>query len=654
MGRHSEMQWNDLIGAHLGQYEIIEELGRGASARVYKAYQEAMQRYVAVKVLGNDADDRAAFVRRFEREAEVVAQLNHPNIVAVYDTGEADGLVYLVMQCVNGGTFRQRMGQAVSVDVACSAAFQVARALQHAHARGIIHRDVKPSNMLIDSDDNNRILLTDFGIAKLQGMRRLTKSGTTIGTAEYMSPEQAEGREVDGRADIYSLGCVLYEALAGRAPFVGSTPVSVLYQQVHTRPDYIRALNPQVPRELARVLEVALAKPPEDRFESAEAFAGALQPFTIGFDRGTAPGYVRRPTVTGPLPPSLPLTPPQVPGLTAAPGESDAPDAFPQGQLHGLGTEGLDALFPDDPEAKMAWRDTPPVMPSDAPTAPSASAMDYASPLGYGDPVTLPPRTRITTGPRPTIPLKALSAQPLHAGPPAISREDDEVAEIEAQPTVELPPLRPAAAPARRAVRAALSPRPLRQDAPRRPRHRGAGLMLNRSWTRAAIVLAALAALGLLWVGARAAASQFGHPKVAARPTATATITPTAAPTLTPTPVHTPTPTAQQIADAQAAASFKAITLAPGQDGACSNATTSFTTAQSISVNMCVAQSARGGNVTIQLRQSGNVLNTLANGVYVNPGYWYSWTTHSLSAGSYDVLVRYNNATAADISFTVA
>src|SRR5690348_12183582 len=205
VGRQSAMQWNDLIGARLGQYESIEELGRGASARVYKAYQESMQRYVAVKVLGNDAEDRAAFVRRFEREAEVVAQLNHPNIVAVYDSGEADGLVYLVMQCVNGGTFRQRMGQAVGVDIACSAAFQVARALQHAHSRGVVHRDVKPSNMLIDSDDNNRILLTDFGIAKLAGMRGLTKSGTTIGTAEYMSPEQAEGREVDGRADIYSL-----------------------------------------------------------------------------------------------------------------------------------------------------------------------------------------------------------------------------------------------------------------------------------------------------------------------------------------------------------------------------------------------------------------------------------------------------------------
>ncbi|HEV2236664.1 MAG TPA: protein kinase, partial [Ktedonobacterales bacterium] len=593
------MQWNDLIGARLGQYEIVEELGRGASARVYKAYQESMQRYVAVKVLGNDAEDRAGFVRRFEREAEVVAQLNHPNIVAVYDSGEADGLVYLVMQCVNGGTFRQRMGQAVGVDVACSAAFQVARALQHAHSRGIVHRDVKPSNMLIDSDDNNRILLTDFGIAKLAGIRGLTKSGTTIGTAEYMSPEQAEGREVDGRADIYSLGCVLYESLAGRAPFVGSTPVSVLYQQVHTRPDYIRALNPQVPRELARVLEMALAKQPEDRFDTAEGFAQALQPFTIGFDRGTQPGFGRQTPPSGRLPGAASVTPPPVPGFGDPPSGPLPPMAgFAQAPLHGLGSEGLDALFPDDPEAKLAYRPTPPPAAAfDAPTAPGAPL------VGYPEPTTLPPRRPVAfTGPRPTIPLKALDSQPLGVAPAPQPAAD--LAALEDLPTAALPPLEPPArhraAPRAAAVTAAPPRRPIRFDPPRRPRRAALLPTSGRSWTRAAVTLTVLAALGIVWLGAHAVASRSAQPPihVAARPTATATLAPTAAPTTAPTPATTPTPSPQQIADAQAAAAFRAITVTAQPDNGCATTTTTFTTSQSINVNICVAQSARSGLMT--------------------------------------------------------
>ena len=158
----------------------------------------------------------------------------------------------------------------------------MAYALHHAHVRGIIHRDVKPSNMLVSAEDARHLLLSDFGIAKLQGMRGLTKSGTTIGTPEYMSPEQAEGKEIDPRADVYSLGCVLYEALSGRPPFIGATPVSVLYQQVHSRPAYLRGLNADVPRELSRLLDQALAKRPEERFGTAERFAEALLPFAEG------------------------------------------------------------------------------------------------------------------------------------------------------------------------------------------------------------------------------------------------------------------------------------------------------------------------------------------------------------------------------------
>ena len=414
------MGWNDLIGRQIGPYEIIDELGRGGSARVFRAYQEPLQRYVAIKVLLNDAEDRLGFVSRFARELEAVAKLQHPNIVEVYEAGELEDLVYLVMQCVNGGTFRQRLGRPLPIHESCSTVIQVAQALQHAHARGIVHRDVKPSNMLIDSDNDGRVLLTDFGIAKLAGMRGLTKSGMTIGTPESMAPEQAEGREIDARADVYSLGCVLYEALAGRAPFVGAAPVSVLYQQVHVKPDYIRVHNPEVPRELARIVEIALAKQPEQRFISADSLAWALHPFTAAPTRGSSglpvAGVALHDEVAGGL------------DLRTGPRADAPPSPVPTDQLplgsgllaeqpvrarltQGLGVEGLDALFPDDPEAKAARSE-------------NRSGPLYDVPSGYlpgaslltGAPLTgsrlSEPMGSESVGPRPTVPLASWQPGP--------------------------------------------------------------------------------------------------------------------------------------------------------------------------------------------------------------------------------------------------
>ncbi len=702
------MQWNDLIGAHVGPYEIIEELGRGGSARVYKAYQAAMHRYVAIKVLANDSEDQVGFVRRFAREVEVVAQLNHPNIVAVYDSGEVEDLVYLVMQCVNGGTFRQRLGQPLAVATACGAAHQVARALQHAHSRGIIHRDVKPSNMLIDSEDNNRILLTDFGIAKLQGMRGLTKSGTTIGTPEYMAPEQAEGREIDGRADVYSLGCVLYEALAGRSPFVGSTAVSVLYQQVHARPDYIRALNPQVPRELARVLEMALAKRPEDRFDSAEGFAYALQQFTGGDEGGsdiipprgaTAPRWGASTDLgaggTGQASagriPELGLDKSGVAGFAGAP-------------VMGPGLRGLGALFPDDPEAHAARSAQGPAGRFDAgrrsgATRPGGVRGSRLPPSGATPPPGAPDSG---AGPRPTIPLKAFNLPARDTMTPPLSLPlspsgqldlDALMTDVDEIPTITMPPVQSAEAaqgtppealalahgrerlpgashedgrdgwpPAEVPPKSNGSPgsptpvwRPdVRDLAPNRSRRlplRGKGLALV-----AALVAVALLAVGTLtWIGAhRVSADLRTHP--VAHPTATATTIPTMTPTAvsSPTPAATATPTQQQLADAQAAAAFRAISVSPNADGARANNTTTFTSSQSIHVNLCIAQSAPSGAFSIVVRQGGTTVLTLARNQSALPNHWYSYLTYSLAAGSYDVLVTFNGGTAADLLITVS
>jgi serine/threonine protein kinase len=249
------MEWSNLIGRSLGdnsEYEIIAELGRGGSSHNYRAWDRVGEREVAVKVIPNDAGDRQGFARRFEREVQAFAQLHHPNIVEVYGNGETDELVYLVMQRITGGTLHARLGRPLPISEAAEAIIQMAQALHHAHQHGVIHRDVKPANMLVDEVNPRRLLLTDFGIAKIEGMRGLTATAKTIGTPEYMAPEQAEGRDVDHRADIYALGCVLYEALTGRPPFVGPKPVAVLYQQVHVRPPYLRGLNPQVPRDPVR------------------------------------------------------------------------------------------------------------------------------------------------------------------------------------------------------------------------------------------------------------------------------------------------------------------------------------------------------------------------------------------------------------------
>ncbi len=276
------MRWNELPGRRFGPYEILAEVGRGGTSRVYQAFDHNQLSEVAFKVIPNDADDRVAFIQRFIRETEIIRKLNHPNIVPVYDAGETDEFVYQAMKLVRGATLRLRALERMSAQIAAQYMIQAANALHHAHLQGIVHRDVKPSNMLLPNEDPSRLLLTDFGTAKILGARGPTKTGATIGTPEYMSPEQAEGREVDQRSDIYSLGCTLYEALAGRPPFVGATPLSVMYQQVHAQPTYIRTYNNSVPREMWNVLRTCLAKRPEDRYGSAKQLAEDLLPFAEG------------------------------------------------------------------------------------------------------------------------------------------------------------------------------------------------------------------------------------------------------------------------------------------------------------------------------------------------------------------------------------
>ncbi len=372
------MRWNDLPGRRFGPYEILEEVGHGGTSRVYRAYDHNQSREVAFKIIPNDADDRVAFIQRFIRETEIVFKLSHPNIVPIYDAGETDEFVYQAMRFVKGVTLRRRAAHRMNAQEAAQYMIQAANALHHAHLQGIIHRDVKPSNMLLPDDDPTRLLLTDFGTAKILGARGPTKTGATIGTPEYMSPEQAEGREVDQRSDIYSLGCTLYEALAGRPPFVGATPVSVLYQQVHAQPTYIRSYNSAVPRELWNVLRMCLAKRPEDRYGSAERLAEDLYPFAEGLIQPT-PAPWRAPA-TG----RLPLDPQERPTNRTLRAQPSNP-------------------FDGGPQA------TPQVTPLPAPYTPSAAPIIPNQPSQQAERM---PGGQFDFGPRPARVTRRLSEEP--------------------------------------------------------------------------------------------------------------------------------------------------------------------------------------------------------------------------------------------------
>src|SRR5438132_3947131 len=279
------MENDPLIGRQLGAYLIQTRLGEGGMARVYKAYHARIRRDVAIKVILAQIAGQAGFQARFEQEAQVIAQLQHPNIVTVYDFGESGNITYLVMQYVGGGTLRDQLrdGRPLEIHWAARYALQMARALHHAHIHGIVHRDVKPQNMLVSATDRNQLLLSDFGIAKLYDNRNegtmlgitggelrndpsLTSADQIVGTADYMSPEQINGKPVDARTDVYALGIVLYQMLAGEVPFHSTTIQRLLFQHVYIPTKPIREVNHYVPELLEQITAKAIAKAPVDRF----------------------------------------------------------------------------------------------------------------------------------------------------------------------------------------------------------------------------------------------------------------------------------------------------------------------------------------------------------------------------------------------------
>ena len=257
----------DLTGKQLGQYRIIEPLGEGGMAAVYKAYQASVDRFVAIKVLPRHYAGDPDFVHRFKREARIIARLEHPNILPVHDYGESDGYTYIVMRYVEGSTLANLLhGKPLPLSQICPIFAQVCTALDYAHSKGVIHRDMKPSNVLIDSLGN--CLLSDFGISRMvEGASHLTASGAFLGTPTYASPEQAKGEKLDGRSDIYSLGIVLYELLTGQLPFQGDHEAAVLHAIITEEPLPVARFNNKVSAKLQDVVDKALAKEKEERYQ---------------------------------------------------------------------------------------------------------------------------------------------------------------------------------------------------------------------------------------------------------------------------------------------------------------------------------------------------------------------------------------------------
>src|SRR5213083_1523980 len=251
-----------------GRYQVVRKLGSGGMANVYLAEDQELGRRVAIKILNDRHANDDQFVERFRREAKNAAGLSHPNIVSIYDRGEAEGTYYIAMEYLDGRSLKELIvsrGQA-PIRLAIEYARQILAAIRFAHRHGIVHRDIKPHNVLVDGE--GRLKVTDFGIARA-GTSQMTEAGSIIGTAQYLSPEQARGAPVDQRSDLYSVGVVLYELLTGVVPFSGDTPVEIAMKHLSSPPEPPSRKRAEIPHDLDMVVLRALAKDPADRYQSA-------------------------------------------------------------------------------------------------------------------------------------------------------------------------------------------------------------------------------------------------------------------------------------------------------------------------------------------------------------------------------------------------
>jgi eukaryotic-like serine/threonine-protein kinase len=325
----------------LDRYEVGRLLGAGGMAEVFEGRDRLLARRVAIKVpLSQHAHD-PEFAHRFRREAQAAASLSHPGVVAVYDTGSENGTHFIVMEYVDGRTLKDviRAEAPLYPDRAAEICADVCSALAAAHARGLVHRDVKPANIMLMPD--GRVKLMDLGIARVAATETVTQTAAMLGTAQYLSPEQAQGQAVDFRSDLYSLGCCLYEMLTGTVPFRGATPVAIAYRHVREDPAAPRLLNPDIPPSLEAVCLKAMAKRPEDRYQTAAEFRADLERARAGqrVAAGPAAGAATAAMATTMLPP-----------LAGYPGAGDATSA-----MGGTVAPGRAARHAEPPPGRRRW-----------------------------------------------------------------------------------------------------------------------------------------------------------------------------------------------------------------------------------------------------------------------------------------------------------
>ena len=271
------------------RYEIMEQIGMGGMARVFRALDHRLNRQVAVKILREDLAEDAELRRRFHEESQAVAMLSHPNIVAVYDVSRSSDVEYIVMELIDGITLKQYMqkkGNKLNWREALHFITQIVKALGHAHSRGIIHRDIKPHNIMVLRDGSVKV--ADFGIARVASGGHSTLTQEALGSVHYISPEQARGSHIDARSDLYSAGVVLYEMITGRLPYEGESPVAVAIQHINSIPLSPREIDPEIPEALEAITMKAMAPDPDNRYPSADAMLADLEEFrknpNINFD----------------------------------------------------------------------------------------------------------------------------------------------------------------------------------------------------------------------------------------------------------------------------------------------------------------------------------------------------------------------------------
>ena len=277
------------------RYEILRKLGTGGMAEVYLAHDRHLDRDVALKVLLSKYAEDEQFIERFRREASAAASLNHPNIVQIYDRGEGEGTYYIAMEYLDGRPLKEIIVRfaPLRTDHVVSISSQILEALRFAHRKDVIHRDIKPQNIMVD--DEGRVKVTDFGIARA-GASSMTETGSILGTAHYLSPEQAQGGQVEAGSDLYSLGIVMYEMVTGTLPFTGDNPVAIAMQHVHEPPVPLRSLVPTIPENLENVIMRALAKDPAQRYLTAQAFLDDLKLVKDGLDVAPPPSFADQET----------------------------------------------------------------------------------------------------------------------------------------------------------------------------------------------------------------------------------------------------------------------------------------------------------------------------------------------------------------------